>query len=184
MSGEQRRSAILAALSDAAQPVSGTALARRFGVSRQVIVQDIALLRSSGTRINATNRGYVCEKDDAPRDGRPHRLFKVRHSVADTADELTLIVDRGGCVEDVAVNHRAYGKISASLGVESRRDVAAYLHDIETGKSSPLMTVTSGYHFHHVSAPSEEALDEIERALGDRGYLAEVLPYEREEFDA
>lgn len=51
MSGEKRRAHIINYLARQEQPVSGTALARKFGVSRQVIVQDIALLRSEMQRL-------------------------------------------------------------------------------------------------------------------------------------
>ena len=91
-----------------------------------------------------------------------------------------MIVDLGGCVEDVIVNHRAYGKVSASLQIKSRRDVQAFMEQIRTGKSTLLMNITSGYHFHHISAEQEEILDEIEEKLRERGFLAELLPYEKD----
>ena len=78
------------------------------------------------------------------------------------------------------VNHRVYGKVTASLGLKSRRDIARFDEDMRTGRSSLLMTVTSGDHFHLVSAESEDALDDIEKALADKGYLAEYLPHECE----
>ena len=108
------------------------------------------------------------------------RRFKVHHGEAQTIDELETIVDLGGTVEDVMVNHRVYGKVTASLGLKSRRDIARFDEDMRTGRSSLLMTVTSGYHFHLVSAESEDALDDIEKALADKGYLAEYLPHECE----
>lgn len=55
-----------------------------------------------------------------------------------------------------------------------------FLNDLRTGKSVPLLNVTSGYHFHKISAESEEVLDEIEHALQKKGFLAEVMPYEQE----
>ena len=178
MSGEERRQALQGALRAADAPISGAELAKRFGVSRQVIVQDVALLRSRGNAVIATNRGYVLAPGPSDAPARPSRLIKVRHTVAQTRDELTCIVDLGGRVEDVRVNHRAYGLLTVPLGVDSRRDVDAFIRDIETGKSSPLLTVTAGYHFHTVSAESDEVLDEIEAALAARGYLAALTPYE------
>lgn len=172
--GDVRRNQILAALTEAEKPLSGAELARRAGVSRQVVVQDVALLRSKGWPVLSTNRGYVLERVSS----RPRRLFKCHHTVEETPDELNLIVDLGGHVEDVLVNHRVYGVLSTELGIASRRDVARYMEQIESGKSSPLMLITSGYHFHHVSAESEEALDEIGDALEHGGYLAEMSDYE------
>jgi uncharacterized protein len=176
--GNQRREQILATLSQAAQPLSGTALAAQAGVSRQVVVQDVALLRSQGWPIQSTNRGYVLERKST----RPSRLLKCHHTVDETPEELNIIVDLGGHVEDVLVNHRVYGRLSCELGIASRRDVNAYMEQIRSGKSSPLMLITSGYHFHHVTADSEEVLDEVQAALADAGFLAEKSDFEREAF--
>lgn len=175
--GNQRREAILGALRSAAAPISGSALAKTTGVSRQVVVQDIALLRADGHDIVATNRGYVLRQNEGA-DQLPTRMMKVHHTVEQLADELQTIVDLGGTVQNVVVNHRVYGKITADLDIKNRRDVERYLEDIESGKSYPLMTVTSGYHFHRVTADTEAELDEIEAALSQKGYLAEVFPYE------
>lgn len=176
--GDKRRKQVLDALTSAQAPTSGAALAQAAGVSRQVIVQDIALLRSKGWPIQSTNRGYVIEREAT----RPSRLFKCLHTVEQTPDELNLIVDLGGHVRDVLVNHRVYGRLSCELGIASRRDVRAYMEQIRSGKSSPLMLITSGYHFHHVTADTEEALDEIERALAEAGFLAEKSAFELESF--
>ncbi|MBM6675947.1 transcription repressor NadR [Olsenella uli] len=175
-SGEARREKILAALRASDRPLSGGALAARCGVSRQVVVTDVALLRTRGEKIVSTNRGYVLLAPSAP--DRPMRLFKCRHTAEQTADELTCVVDLGGCVEDVFVNHRVYGKVSSELGIGSRRDVARFMEELSSGVSAPLLEVTSGYHFHHVSARSERDLDEIGLALAERGYLAEPTDYE------
>ena len=176
MEGQMRRDTIIKMLGEKGKPLSGTELAKELGVSRQVIVQDIALLRTEGHSILATARGYLLEE---PADTM--RLFKVFHDAAATEEELTTIVDLGGCVVDVMVNHRVYGKVSAPLQIKNRRDVQAFLKNLESGKSTPLLNVTSGYHFHHVSAESEEILDEIEDALRRKHFLTEVFPYEQEE---
>lgn len=176
MNGVERRKALLKQISEAPMPLSGTALGNTFGVSRQVIVQDIALLRTEGYPILATARGYLL---DATKE--EIRLFKVCHDESRTEEELLTIVDLGGTVLDVIINHRVYGKVSASLQVRNRRDVNAFMKDLASGKSSPLLRVTSGYHFHHVSAESEEILDEIEDALRQKQFLTEVFPYEQEE---
>ncbi len=174
LTGSQRREKILNLLRNTSEPLSGGELGGRTGVSRQVVVQDIALLRSQGHKILATAKGYLLE---SPK--QAVRLFKVCHSEEQTEDELLTIVDLGGRIEDVMVNHRAYGVITAPLDIKCRRDVSNFITNIKTGKSSPLMNVTSGYHFHHISADSEEILDEIEEALKKKQYLAQFLPYEK-----
>lgn len=178
MDARERRRTILDALAGASDPVSGGALAREVVVSRQVVVGDIALLRADGHDIVATNRGYVLREPGSC--GVPTRLVKVHHGEDQLFDELAAVVDRGGAVLSVMVNHRVYGKITADLDIRNRRDIERYLDGIRSGKSVPLMTVTSGYHFHRIAAESEEELDDIEAALADLGFLAEVMPYERE----
>ncbi|MDY4040863.1 MAG: transcription repressor NadR [Collinsella sp.] len=178
MKGAERREAILRELHGAGAPISGSALARAVGVSRQVIVQDIALLRANGDDVVATARGYVLREGPEPR--LPTRVVKVHHTTDQLEEELNCIVDLGGAVQNVMVNHRVYGAITAELDIRCRRDVGRYLADINSGKSVPLMTVTSGYHFHRISADTEERLDEIEAALDERGFLAEVMPYEQD----
>ena len=172
-SGSQRRKKIVTMLKQCSEPLSGTALGKETGVSRQVVVQDIALLRTEGYEIVATSRGYVL---NAPK--QLIRVFKTFHTNEQTEEELTAIVDLGGCVLDVMVNHRVYGKMSAPLNIRNRRDVQIFMDQLKTGKSTPLLNVTSGYHFHKVTADKEEILDEIEEVLRAKGLLTEILPYE------
>ena len=54
LTGEQRRKKIIELMQETDTPLSGTALGRITGVSRRVVVQDIALLRTEGYRILAT----------------------------------------------------------------------------------------------------------------------------------
>ena len=177
MTGEERRRRVLTLLGQSATPLTGTELARRFGVSRQVIVQDIALLKAQGTDVVSTSRGYRL----MPAATRPMRLLKVFHGPGRVGEELRLIVDLGGTVEDTLVSHRAYGRLSAPLGISSRRDVARFERELANSKSGLLSAVTSGYHFHHVSARDEATLDAIEEALGAAGLLAERSEWERTE---
>ena len=177
MTGAERRKMILNLMKESSTPRSGGALGAATGVSRQVVVQDIALLRSEGHSILATARGYLL---DAPKEEKNTRLFKVFHDESRTEEELKLIVDLGGCVEDVMVNHKVYGKVSAPLNIKNRRDVQAFLKNLESGKSTPLLKITSGYHFHRISAEEIEILDEIEEALRENDFLTEVFDYEIE----
>ncbi len=173
--GAERRKKLLAILRNASEPISGGALGQDTGVSRQVIVQDIALLRTEGYPIVATARGYLLNEPE-----QAVRLFKVHHTNERTEEELTAIVDMGGCVLDVMINHRVYGKMSAPLNIKNRRDIQTFMDNLRSGKSSPLLNVTSGYHFHRISAEREDILDEIEKVLREKNFLAELLPYEKE----
>ena len=170
MNGSQRREQIVRQIQESKEPVSGKKLAELYGVSRQVIVQDIALIRTAGYDIISTNRGYILNTQKAI-----SRVFKVQHTDEQTEEELYEIVDLGGCVENMMEKHRVYGHMEAPLGIHSRRKAAAFIEDIKSGKSSPLKNITSNYHYHTVSAESEEILDEIEEMLRAKGFLIEAV---------
>ena len=168
MTGSERRAGIIRQIQKSSKPVSGSELAKSYNVSRQVIVQDIALIRAKGYDIISTNRGYIL---NIPRS--VSRVFKVQHTDEELTDELYAIVDLGGCVENVMVNHKVYGHIEANLNISSRRKVYEFMNHIKSGKSSPLKNITSNYHYHTVSADSEETLDLIENELRQMGFLIE-----------
>ena len=168
MTGSDRRQEILKNIKESDRPVSGSKLAKDYEVSRQVIVQDIALLRASGYDIISTNRGYVLEGQTCA-----ERVFKVRHTDAQLETELCTIIDLGGQVKNVMVNHKVYGHIEAELGITSRRKVKEFLADIKSGKSTPLKNITSDYHYHTVTADSEETLNLIGDELRKLGFLVE-----------
>ena len=173
MNAEERRKEILVRLGAAKKQISATALAKELGVSRQVIVGDVALLRAQGHNVVALARGYVLEKN-----ALAERVFKVHHSDEDTEKELLLIVDAGGCIVDVFIYHRSYGEVNAKMNIKSRVDVDAFLEDISKGKSSLLKNVTAGYHYHTVTAENEEILDLIEKRLKENGFLAPLQDHE------
>lgn len=177
MDGAERREGIIAWLKESQMPVSGTELAKKYGVSRQVIVQDIALIRSGGKAIYSTHRGYVMEKRE-----RFSRVYKVIHEDDEVEVEFNTIVDLGGRVRDVFIYHKVYGVVRADMDIKSRFDVARYLEELAGGRSQPLKNVTGGYHYHTVEADSEEILDRIQEALGKLGFLAQLQDYEPVDF--
>ena len=166
MTGTERRTKIVELIQNSEKPLSGTALAKQCDVSRQVIVQDIALIRASGYDIISTNRGYIIQEPLVR-----ERVFKVNHTDEQLEEELYSIIDLGGTVVNVMVNHRVYGQMEAELRINSRRKVEAFMEDIRSGKSSPLKNITSNYHYHKVAADSEETLDLIEDALRQKHFL-------------
>lgn len=169
MKAEKRREEILSLLGNTDNPIPANVLKERFNVSRQVIVQDIAVLRAGGYDITSTNRGYVLNVKV-----QASRVFKCRHSFDEIVDEGVLIIELGGKIEDIFVNHRVYGRISARLDLYNRTHVEELYRSLVSGASKPLMSVTDGYHYHTVSAASEEVLDEIETKLRDKGFLIEI----------
>lgn len=170
MEGEKRREQLVHLLNCAKMPISGTDLAKQLGVSRQVIVQDIALLRAVNKNILSTNKGYVLYAPETD-SGRVKRSFPVSHSKEQIQDELYTIVDYGGKVLDVVVEHDIYGQITVDLILCNRLDVEEFVERIAHSKSRPLKVLTDGEHWHTVEADSEKVLDKIEEMLREKGYL-------------
>ena len=170
MEGEKRREQLVALLYNVKTPISGTDLAKKLGVSRQVIVQDIALLRAVNKNILSTNKGYVLYAPDQ-NSGRVKRSFPVTHAKEQIKDELYSIVDYGGKVLDVVVEHDIYGQITVDLILCNRFDVDEFVERIENSTSRPLKVLTDGEHWHTVEAESEKVLDKIEEMLREKGYL-------------
>ncbi|MGN0333728.1 MAG: transcription repressor NadR [Lachnospiraceae bacterium] len=168
MTGTERREDIIRQIRSSSVPVSGKRLASFYEVSRQVIVQDVALIRAAGYDIISTNRGYILNEPVTV-----SRTFKVQHTDEQLEEELCAIVDLGGVIDNVIVNHRVYGKLEAPLRINSRRKIEEFMDDIRNGKSSPLKNITSNYHYHSVSADSEETLDLIENMLRRKKFLVE-----------
>lgn len=177
MKGAERRMMLLQTLKSSGVPISGSNFAKQFGVSRQVIVQDIAVLRAKGNDIVSTNHGYMIRELY-----KTSRVFKVQHTNEQIEQELNLIVDLGGKVKDVFVYHRAYGELRVDLSLDSREGIQEYLEKIRTGKSAPLMNITSGYHYHTVLAKNEVILDAIQDQLDKIGFLAPLQEYEPVDF--
>ncbi|MCM1439100.1 MAG: transcription repressor NadR [Roseburia sp.] len=169
MKAHERRAEILSLIGNSQNPVAANFLSEKYSVSRQVIVQDIAILRAQGYGVISTNRGYVLGSGL-----RAERVFKCRHTLQELVDESDIIISRGGRVEDITVNHRVYGKISARLELTSLRHAEELYRSLVSGASKPLMSVTDGYHYHTVSGENEQTLDEIEAALREKGYLIEI----------
>ncbi len=166
MKADDRRKQIVRLLMSEKKPASGQALAGRFGVSRQIIVQDISVLKAAGFEIVSTHRGYVLHQTPLA-----ERVFKLYHTTEQTEDELNLIVDLGGAIVDVFVWHKVYGKVAARLNIFSKLQVTQFIEGIRSGKSTELMNITGGYHYHTIQAESEQILDQIENALKVKHYI-------------
>lgn len=173
-----RRQGILNILAAAEKPTSASYLSAQFKVSRQIIVKDISELREQGYAIEAKARGYVLNQQL-----RHQKVFKVIHSDDAVEQELNLIVDAGGTVEDVFVYHKFYNRLRAPMHIQTRSDVANFLKNIAAGKSSLLKNVTSGYHYHTVFADSDDILNQIEKKLEENGFLAPLQSHEPSELD-
>lgn len=178
MKGEQRRECILKRLKTAQLPISASTFAEEFGVSRQIIVQDVARLREKGAQISSLSRGYVLEKKPPC-----EKVFKNIHAGEDVERELNLIIDLGGVVEDIFVFHKHHGVISAHLGIKTKSDIKKFIDNVTSGKSTLLENITSGYHYHTVTAKDQKTLKLIEEKLWENGFLAKLQEYEPDEMN-
>lgn len=168
--GGHRRTQILQILKDHGSPLSGAALAKLLGVSRQVIVQDIALIRAENHNILSTNKGYVYRSEDGET-ANPKRVFYVKHTTDQVLDEFLTILELGGTILDVAVEHEIYGQIRADLLIENPGDAHDFNKRLASCKDNPLKVLTDDCHYHTVAAPSERLLDLIQQELMLKGYL-------------
>ena len=172
MTGNERRNQILHLLREQGSPLSGTALAKTFGVSRQVIVQDIALIRAENHAILSTNKGYICRAETCE-NPQPKRVFYLKHTTQQVLDELMTVLELGGCILDVAVEHELYGQIRVDLMIENTADAVEFTQRMAQCQDNPLKVLTGDCHYHTISAPSEKLLDLIEQELRTKGYLME-----------
>ena len=165
--GAQRRAEVARILEEAAAPVSAASLARRLSVSRQIIVGDVALLRAGGARILATPRGYLLER----RTEGVERTVACVHTPEETQAELNAIVDAGGEVVDVIVEHPVYGQLTGILGVRSRYDVQEFVEQVARHGARPLSGLTDGIHLHTIRCQDEKSFQRVQKALAKEGFL-------------
>ena len=170
MTGEERREQLLYLLQHQQEPMSGTALAQRFHVSRQVIVQDIALMRAENIAVLSTNKGYLI-RTAAAVPQQPKRVFYVRHDTDQVLEEFMTVLELGGKILDVAVEHELYGQIRVELLIETEQDARDFVDRLARCRDNPLKVLTGDCHYHTVSAPSEKLLDLIEQELKAKGFM-------------
>lgn len=167
MTGEDRRVYLLEALNEAKSPINATCFAEKLGVTRQIIVADIALLRASGHNIKAEHRGYVLDKAEQ----NFKKKIVCKHSKERVTDELYAIVDNGGKMLDVQVEHSIYSTISAELSISSRYDADEFVKAVSDTGASQLSDLTGGVHIHTISVKDEEMFERIRKKLDELGIL-------------
>ena len=168
-SGSTRRRRILEWMRGRKGPVPGTELARHFRVSRQCVVQDIAILRAERNDILSTPQGYRLPAKEKP---EAHRaVIACRHTPEQTEKELQILVDNGVRVLDVIVEHALYGEMRGSLMIESRADVQDFLRRWRDTKASLLSSLTRGVHLHTVEASKPRMIARAKAQLQQHGFL-------------
>ena len=167
MNAEERRTNIINMLENASAAVSASRLAAVFGVSRQIIVGDIALLRASGKEIIATPRGYLLTRQN---EGIVRRI-PCRHKADEMKEEMEIMVDNGCTICDVIVEHPVYGQLIGQLDVSTRYDVSEFIERVQKSDAAPLSDLTGGIHLHTVICPDEAACGRVIAELRRRGFL-------------
>ncbi|MDQ0156100.1 transcription repressor NadR [Robertmurraya andreesenii] len=168
--GDERRELILDWLKSSGQPITGSDLAAKTNVSRQVIVSDITLLKAKNEPIIATSQGYLYMSNPVK---RIERIVACTHKPEQTEEELLLLVNLGVTVLDVKIEHAVYGDLTASIMVSNPKEVQQFIDKIHSTNASYLSELTNGVHLHTLSAASEEVLDKAEEALRRNGFLIE-----------
>ncbi|WP_352420903.1 transcription repressor NadR [Proteiniborus sp.] len=170
MDSEQRRRKIVDALSSKNESIKGTELSKMFKVSRQVIVQDIAILRAKGEEILATPQGYMIFTKASKK--KILKAIVCKHKGYDEIeDELKTIIDMGGKVVDVIVDHPIYSEIKIPLMLSSRIEIDEFVYNLKRQNAEPLSSLTEGVHIHTIEVPSIETYEKILIELEEKGYL-------------
>lgn len=168
MDAQERRLRVLDILKEG-ERVRGTELAKALGVSRQIIVGDVALLKAGGVPVISTPRGYYMKKE--PRGYL--RTLVCFHKRRRTAEELRLIISLGGMVHNVSVEHEIYGSITASLEIKNRDDVDDFIRRMKMKRAPLLSTISGGIHSHLIETKGEKEMDMVEEGLRKAGFLYE-----------
>ena len=170
MSSNERREKLLQILKKSDKPVKGSELSAELQVSRQVVVKDIALLRASGLEIIATSNGYIV-LDSVKNE------FKIKcknhNSDDELYDELQTIIDLGGKVKDVIVEHPTYGVLKADLNVATNRDLRNFMQKAATNEFKQLSVLSPDYHIHTIEVDNDEIFEEIQIELKLKNILFE-----------
>lgn len=167
MKSDERRNLIIKILEDSKISISANFLAKKFNVTRQIIVADIALLRAAGYSISADNKGYklITLNNDLI------KKIVVQHSKNEVDSEFYSIVDNGGKIIDVIIEHSIYGTISVELNITSRYEADEFIKRLNNTNSNPLSLLTQGIHIHTIEVPNIEAFDRIKAKLLELGIL-------------
>ncbi|WP_153727731.1 transcription repressor NadR [Salinibacillus xinjiangensis] len=170
MSSAERQQLIIDTLKASTQPITGTEFAKKTNVSRQVIVQDVSILKAKNEPIIATSQGYLYLNQDSDNQLK-QKVIVCKHTPEQTRKELNIIVDYGVSVRDVIVEHAVYGDLTASLHVSNRKEVDQFIKRIQNTNARYLLTLAEGLHLHTLEADSLEKIDAACRDLEKAGIL-------------
>jgi uncharacterized protein len=167
MGAIERREEIIKLLIEKNGAIKGTELAELFGVTRQIIVKDIAILRAAGKSIIATPDGYIYNKNI----NKVKAIIAVNHTSNRTMEELEIVVKYGGVIEDVIIDHPLYGEIRGNLMIKNLNDLNKFENKFNNKDAKPLSNLTNGIHLHTIAADNDEDIESIKQELSEKGFL-------------
>jgi len=164
-----RHKQIIKLLKESEGPISGHQIAERLNVSRQIIVRDVADLRTDGLTIRSTSRGYILDEKTGIR-----KIIAVHHSADDIREELSTIIHNAGKIIDVMVEHPVYGELKGEIAVSNEKELAKFLALIQGSRARALLSVSEGgVHLHTIEVENEEQYQKILEELRTKGFLLE-----------
>jgi len=167
---DKRRQKIISILKSSKEPYTGSDLAEKFQVTRQVIVQDIALIRAEGVDILSTSRGYLLQQNRSP---FLKATIACHHRDDLVKDELMIMIEHGARILDVIVEHPIYGELKGNLMLTNKKEVEEFLEKVENNNAGLLAELTDGIHLHTIEVSNNEVLKILKSALSAEGYLLE-----------
>jgi len=163
----KRYEKILELLLNSDSEINGQALADKFDVSRQIIVNDIARLRNEGVAIRSTSRGYIIDRKKGIR-----KIIAVKHRTEDIKEELEIIINNGGRVLDVMIEHPVYGEFKGEISVSNEDEMMKFLALIKGSQAKALLSLSEdGVHLHTIEVEDEDKYGIILEKLNKKGFL-------------
>lgn len=171
MNSIERRDHIIKLLLESNEPIKGNDIAKKYLVTRQVIVKDIAILRAKGQSIIATPDGYIINKNEH----KVKAIIAVTHNEDEMFEEMSIIIEYGGTIEDVIVEHPLYGEISGMLMIKNYNELNKFIQKYQEQRARLLSVLTNGVHIHTISAESEDDINLIISELKKRNFIVSDL---------
>ena len=170
MNAKERRKNIVDILNSLAYPVKGEELAKEFSVSRQIIVQDIAIIRAQGDEIIATPNGYLINKY------KMHEMVlhcKNHENKKEMYEELKIIIELGAIIYNVSVEHPIYGNLEAKLDIKSMKELDDFMDKVENKEFKQLSTLTEYEHTHLIKANNKDVFGKIIQELKNKEIIVD-----------
>jgi len=171
MGSISRRDNILELLLKSTEPLKGSDIAKKYAVTRQIIVKDIAILRAEGKNIIATPDGYIINKNEK----KFKAIIAVTHDEEEMFDEMNIVIKYGGIIEDVIVEHPLYGEITGMLMIKNYNELNKFIQKYKEQRAKLLSVLTNGVHLHTIAAQSQEDIKLIISELRECKFIVSDL---------